>query len=73
VPVRISTTTRRFGRRASPSSGQVPVSSARPRSLDTPHECFVMDASVSVKTAETAEIDETRSSALAPNLRLLFG
>jgi hypothetical protein len=24
------------------------------------HECFVMDASVSVKTAETAELDEPR-------------
>jgi hypothetical protein len=40
------------------SSGQLPVFDVRPRSENTRHECFVMDASVSVKTAETAEMDE---------------
>jgi hypothetical protein len=40
----------------------VPVSGVRPRSASTRHECFVTDASVSVKTAETAELDELESS-----------
>jgi hypothetical protein len=34
----------------------------RPRSANARHECFVIDASVSVKPAETAELDEHRSS-----------
>jgi hypothetical protein len=33
-----------------------------PRSANARHECFVMDASVSVKTAETAEMDDLRQS-----------
>jgi hypothetical protein len=36
------------------------VSGVRPRSANARHECFVVDASVSVKTAETAEMDEER-------------
>jgi hypothetical protein len=34
------------------------VSGERAKSANARHECFVMDASVSVKTAETAELDE---------------
>jgi hypothetical protein len=34
------------------------VSGERAKSANARHECFVMDASVSVKTAETAEMDE---------------
>ena len=48
----------RCGQRASWSSGQVPVPGVRPRSSNARHECFVMDASVLAKTAETAELDE---------------
>ena len=50
------------------SSGQLPVFGVRPRSENTRHECFVMDASVSVKTAETAELDDYQSLA-APVVR----
>src|ERR1700730_10589733 len=38
--------------------GQVPVSGVRRRWANARHECFVMDASVSVRTAETAEMDD---------------
>jgi hypothetical protein len=34
------------------------VPGERAKSANARHECFVMDASVSVKTAETAELDE---------------
>jgi hypothetical protein len=40
------------------SSGHLPVFGVRPRSENTRHECLVVDASVSVKTAETAEMYE---------------
>ena len=40
------------------SSGHLPVFGVRPRSESTRHECFVVDASLSVKTAGTAEMDE---------------
>jgi hypothetical protein len=36
----------------------MPVSGVRPRSANARHECFVMHASVTVKTAETAELDD---------------
>jgi hypothetical protein len=39
------------------------VSHEKALSANARHECFVMDASVSVRTAETAEIDEKRVSA----------
>jgi hypothetical protein len=39
------------------------VSGERAKSANARHECFVMDASVSVKTAETAEVDEHEHSA----------
>jgi hypothetical protein len=32
----------------------------RATSANARHECFVMDASASVRTAETAEMDEDR-------------
>jgi len=38
---------------------------------DGSHKCFVMDASVSVHTAETAEMDEVRASRWALARRLL--
>jgi hypothetical protein len=38
------------------------VSGERAKSANARHECFVMDASVSVKTAETAELDDEHSS-----------
>jgi hypothetical protein len=38
------------------------VFDVRQRSENTRHECFVMDASVSVKTAETAEMDDEQSA-----------
>jgi hypothetical protein len=62
VSAHISITARHYGRRACRSSSQVPVSGVRPRSANARHECFVMDASVSLKTAETAELDETQAS-----------
>lgn len=42
------------------SSGYLPVFGVRPCSENTRHECFVMDASVSLKIAETAEMDDTQ-------------
>jgi hypothetical protein len=36
------------------------MSGVRLRSPNARHECFVMDASVSVKAAETTELDELR-------------
>jgi hypothetical protein len=53
----------RWGQQA--CRGQVPVSGVRPRSANARHECFFMDASVSVETAETAEMDDSRASRLA--------
>jgi hypothetical protein len=50
----------------------VPVSGVRPRSANARHECFVMDASVSVKAAETAETDEAQSSGAVPRSLLLI-
>jgi hypothetical protein len=47
------------------------VSGERAKSANARHECFVMDAGVSVKAAETAGLDETQSSALTLNPRLL--
>ena len=44
------------------SNGQEQVPSERATSANARHECFVMDASVSVRTAETAEMDELQSS-----------
>jgi hypothetical protein len=45
------------------------VSGERAKSANTRHECFVMDASVSVKTAETAELDDLEQPApTAPRL-----
>ena len=38
------------------------VSGERAKSANARHECFVMDARVSVKTAETAELDEHQAS-----------
>ena len=40
--------------------GYLPVFVMRPTSENTRHECFVVDASASVKTAETVEMDETQ-------------
>jgi hypothetical protein len=40
------------------SNGQEQVSRERALSANARHECLVMDASVSVKTAETAEMDD---------------
>src|SRR5271166_3812792 len=56
----ISITARRCERLASLGRrrGQMPVSGVRPRSANARHECFVVDASVSVKTAETVELDD---------------
>ena len=54
-----------------PNRGQVPVSGVRPRSANGRHECFVMDASVSVRTAETAEMDEAQARRPRPGRRLL--
>src|SRR5580693_8020276 len=51
--------------------GQVPVSGVRRRWANARHECFVMDASVSVRTAETAEMDESRSRPRRVGARLL--
>jgi hypothetical protein len=34
----------------------------RATSANARHECFVMDASVSMRTAETAEMDDPQSS-----------
>jgi hypothetical protein len=45
---------------AAHARGDVP--GVRPRSANARHECFDMDASVSVKTAETAELDEREHS-----------
>jgi len=42
-----------------------------PRSANERHECFFMNASVSVKTAETAEMDEERARRLRVGRRLL--
>jgi hypothetical protein len=42
------------------SNGQEQVSRERATSANARHECFVMDASVSVRIAETAEMDELR-------------
>ncbi len=53
------------------SSGHLPVFGVRPRSENTRHECFVVDASVSVKTAETAEMDEFRKRAASVDLLAL--
>jgi hypothetical protein len=52
-------------RKAERSRSQVPVSGERPRSANARHECFVVDASVSIKSAETAEMNETQASAPA--------
>jgi hypothetical protein len=38
------------------------VFGVRPRSARPRHECFFMDASMSVQTAETAEIDDNNCS-----------
>ncbi len=38
------------------------MSGERPRPANARHTCFVMDASVSVKTAGTAELDEEEPS-----------
>src|SRR6202521_202646 len=40
------------------SNGRMQVPGEREKSANARHECFVMDASVSVKTAETAELDD---------------
>jgi hypothetical protein len=47
------------------------VFGVRPRSENTRHECFVMDASVLVQTTETAEMDDARQLRLTPVRRLL--
>jgi hypothetical protein len=43
----------------------------RATSANARHECFVMDASVSVRTAETAEMDEIQASRWPAISRLL--
>ena len=49
----------------------MPVSGVGPRSPNARHECFVMDASVSVKAAETAELDEKHWATPTRDPRLL--
>ena len=52
-------------------TGQIQVSGERAKSANARHECFVMDASVSVNTAETVELDDQQQSA-RPRQRLLL-
>jgi hypothetical protein len=47
------------------------VFAVRPRPENTRHECFVVDASVSVKIAETAEMDDEQQRSAAPRWLLL--
>jgi hypothetical protein len=47
------------------------VSRERALSANARHQCFVIDASVSVRTAETAETDDDRRRAL-PDFRPLL-
>ena len=49
------------------------VSGERAKSANARHECFAMDASVSVKTAETAELDERRQPGTGLTCRQALG
>jgi hypothetical protein len=54
-----------------PAVQQLRRSGARPRWKSARHECFVMNAGVSVKTAESAELDEEAYEQRLGSRRLL--